>query len=746
MLLAPLLTLAPALWHGHALGPYDLLARWGLTGHPGGSVHNAVQSDQVLLFSPMTGLAWHQVHAGHVPLWNPYNVLGLPLAFDWESAVFSLPMLLAYAGPAGFAYSMVIIVKLLVAGSGVYVLCRVLGLRPASSAMGATVFELSGNVFGYSGWPIVGVLCWFGWIFAFAVLVVRGRHPVRDTALLAVAVAFAVYGGYPGSLVLLAVCLAIFFACYLLWAGPSATDDERGSPRAALGRLVGGGICGLGLAAPLLLPGVETGLGSARRYAPAGNQSYGLSHLPNFLASGLQGLDFRQSLYIGVVACVLVVLAVRFSWSSPAVRGFTLVAAATMALTFVGPVDRAVQAIPGAGVVVWDQAAGPMTFALAVLSAFGLETLRDSPRASGTRRWSLAGFVVAGAIILGLFVSAEANLVSGLRPYVRSLVWPSVEVAVGVACAGASLLVASRRQGLAERIWRGGPALFLGVNGLFLVVVGTGFYASSATAFAPTPAVTALARAVGHDLVGVGSCSGTGTASRTDHQVGLHPDVNVAYGIDELGVYDPILPFAYYGSWTAASGVRLSGAFQRVGLFCARITTGAQARLYGVKYVLEPVRFAGPFGAVRKGSFADEDLYVVPSAGRATVSVASPALFEGHGVPSRPVPVRQDGPASWRVTVSSSTASTLWLRLTAVPGWQATLDGRPVPLQTWDHGLMLDLPVPAGSHVVTVRYWPAAFTVGIAVALVTVLLLLACAVGAMIRRSRPRLSPPAPRA
>ena len=256
--LAALAVLAPALRPGVSLGPFSLLAHSGLTAHPGVGVHNQMQSDQVLLFAPMTNLAWQQVHSGHLPLWNPYNVLGTPLAFNWESAVFSLPVLISYLVHASFAYTVVVLVKLVIAGSGAYVCCRALGLRPISSALGGTAFELSGTILHYSGWAVSGVECWYGWIFGAAVLLIRGNHRARDTVVMAVAVAFAIYGGYPAALVFLAISLLLFCVVLLLFRPAGGR-----SRLVSLANLAVAGVCGLALGAPLLLPGWQTANGGA---------------------------------------------------------------------------------------------------------------------------------------------------------------------------------------------------------------------------------------------------------------------------------------------------------------------------------------------------------------------------------------------------------------------------------------------------------------------------------------------------
>ncbi len=115
---------------------------------------------------PWTTLAWTQVHHGHLPLWNPYSGLGMPLVFNWQSASFSVPALVGYLVPVRLAYTVAQIVTLVIAGSGVYVLGRVLRLGVLGSATAATVYELSGPFMGWLGWPNAAAMAWAGWLFA----------------------------------------------------------------------------------------------------------------------------------------------------------------------------------------------------------------------------------------------------------------------------------------------------------------------------------------------------------------------------------------------------------------------------------------------------------------------------------------------------------------------------------------------------------------------------------------------------
>ena len=184
--------LLPALLHGASLGPFDLLSRYGLSQHSGVRVHNSQTTDLIAQMIPWTSLAWTQVHHGHIPLWNPYNGLGMPLAFNWQSATFGLPTLLGYLAPLRLAYTVQVVVTLVLAGTGTYVLGRVLGLGVTASVMAGVVYELSGTFMGFLGWPIAGVLAWSGWLFAAALLIVRGKRRVRAVVF------FALVGGRCG--------------------------------------------------------------------------------------------------------------------------------------------------------------------------------------------------------------------------------------------------------------------------------------------------------------------------------------------------------------------------------------------------------------------------------------------------------------------------------------------------------------------------------------------------------------------
>jgi hypothetical protein len=259
--------------------------------------------------------------------------------------------------------------------------------------------------------------------------------------------------------------------------------------------------------------------------------------------------------------------------------------------------------------------------------------------------------------------------------------------------------------------------VLVAVEAAFLIAVGAGTWSSSATYLTPTPATATLAADVGSSLVGFGvpSCEVPPT-------LGILPETNSAFSVHELSAYDPITPKAYFKALKVAPGVPDSA-------LCPVIRSAAEARRYGVGFVLEPRGKAGPPGTVFDAAIGDEDLYRVPRVAAATLTALSPGdKPPGLDATGTPVAVSHPDPSTWTVKTDAPGARVLRLRLTDVPGWHATIDGRPLALQRFS-SIMLQATIPAGAHTVELDYWPGTFTFGIvlaacsAAALATALLL-----------------------
>jgi hypothetical protein len=281
----------------------------------------------------------------------------------------------------------------------------------------------------------------------------------------------------------------------------------------------------------------------------------------------------------------------------------------------------------------------------------------------------------------------------------------------------------------------------------FLVATGVSFWSLSAGYFPETPAVATLQHTVGDAVVGIGTCRLMPFSSPYSVEQGIRPDANIAYGVHEFAAYEPPLTKTYYESWSALSGQPITNKDRRVGVFCPQIANAREAKIYGVHYILAPRRGPAPRGTVLDRVISGERLFRVPGAAQATVvPLPERAARVPLDAPGTPVAVTRPGAATWTMVTDTSGPALLRLRLTAVPGWQATLDGRPLAVGSWSRGAMVEVVVPPGRHVVELHYWPDLFTIGIVMAgtVVVAFLFAALVVGTRRRRTAPARVPDPP--
>ena len=290
--------LVPALLHGTHIGSYDLLSRHGLSIDPRVVPHNYLNNDQIDEMIPWSDLVWTQVHQGHLPLWNPYNGLGLPLAFNWQSAPMALSSLVGYAAPLQYAYDVGMVVTLIVAGTGVFVLGRVLRLGVLACVFAGIVFELSGPLTGWLGYPHSEVMSWGGWLFAAALLVVRREHRMRNVTFFALVVAMIVYSGQPEVLMVFGLALVVFVVTLMVQR--TTLSSGSGPILLPVVDLALGGIAGLALAAPLALPGLQT-IAQSSRSSTGSVGALQLHDLMYFIAQGFDGLPIQGSFPFGAI-------------------------------------------------------------------------------------------------------------------------------------------------------------------------------------------------------------------------------------------------------------------------------------------------------------------------------------------------------------------------------------------------------------------------------------------------------------
>ena len=723
VVVASVAVLVPALLHGASLGPYDGLARYGLTTDLSVHPYNLQRGDLVTEMIPWATQTWQQVHHGFLPLWSPLNGLGQPLAFNWQSAVASLPSLVGYLAPVRLVFTTQVLVTVLIAGTGAYVAGRVLRLGVVAAAMTGTTFVLSGAFFVLVGWPAAGAAAWSGWLIALATLILRGQHLIRWTLVLSVAWAFCLLAGQPDTVVASSVSagagLCIVLGLRLRRSG-SGTIPLKG----LLG-LAAAGLAGLGLAAPVVLPGLQLAQ-LAIRSTTTPDRALSPHLLVNLLIVGYDGLPFNGSpfwgtmfigsaMWVGPIVVVLALVALVRRRHQAVVLALAAVMAVDLAVVFVPLVISGLTALPAVGSVMWRWSLMPMMLALALLAGHGIDELvrAHRQRAVLVTAWIAWGAVGATLGVVWLLGGSDLNSVDSAAR-TASFVWPVVGL-MALAMALVGLDVGTRIS--KPRVRHGSIVGLLVAQVALLVSAGAPLWHTELTHPPHPPAVAQLRAAVGGATVGFGAKS-----CFIPPTLGIQEQANVLYGIHEFNAYDPMTATSLFDAWALVSGGTSPGTYVPPSQFCPAVTDARIARRFGIRFLLVAHGTPGPFGTVLVRRIANEDLYRVPGAAAATlVGRGGPA--RNADTVGRSVALEWTSPSTPMVAFDARRPSVLRLHLQRVPGWTATIDGRPLVLRPYSIA-MLQADVPTGHHVVRLVYRPTAFVLGSAIALCTVLVMM----------------------
>ena len=665
-----------------------------------------------------------------------------------------------------------------VAGSGAYVLARVLRVGALGCAAAGTIYELSGSFMGWLGWPHAAVMSWAGWILAMAILIVRGDHRVRNVVGLAVFLALAAYSGQPEILTTLLVSVVVFFTSMLVMR--VVGEQRLRSGVRPLVDFVSAVAAGIALSSPLLLPGVQVLARSTRNSeallaSTEAGKSLPPHDLIHLLVQGYNGLPiagnqvfgdavyFDTAAYLGIIAIALAVVGVLRGWHRREVLAVMILTILSVVIIFTPPFDAVVLHVPLVQTIDWHRDLMVLSLCVAVLAGLGMDALVRSSTERSLQILLGSMFAAGLAFIVVLWLVGAP----GFPPLDASLRRDSLKVplittalalvAVGVLVAWTSRGKASpssspeelsdansptqalggakarsRRSVALPGIGQGIAGILLLLETVFLVASGAQLWSSSGQGVPTSPAASALLRTIGNSTVGFGSFTCYDGPAVT--ALGILPEANSLYGIHEFDFYDPVLPRAYLQSWGEVSSSRAGVPIYNS--FCPVLTTAEQARRFGVGYVLELAGHSGPTGAIFVRSIGNEALYRIPGSAPATLMpLASGDRFPPDDALGTPVNVVHPSPSSWKITTTGDHMQVLRLRLTDEPGWHATIDGRPLALVPYAD-VMLQARIPPGNHTIELHYWPVMFTVGLLIAGVCAVLLLTASAVAFVDRRK----------
>ena len=685
-----------------------------------------IRGDMLLGYYPWHVL-WREVVAGRESLfWNPYTFGGTP-SFAAAHSGFAYPghWLLTPLPPIQ-AVNWTIGLHVVLAGLGAAWCARGLGASRDGMFLSGVAYALGSALTARLEAGHIGFIEANAWL-PFAVgATVRIDRP-GQVCVLAIAVAMMVLTGQPEpwlfSLWLLPLCAVA------LTAGRDPLRHVR-----ALLRTGAGLALGIGLAAFFVLPFLA--------YLEVSNRSAGMSwafqtatslplwHIATALAPGVFGYPLsgywagpgyewhERLIYVGVIPLIAAL------WAPDRRRLFWLLvagAALAVALGRYGPAFSWAQVLPGyASMRIPPKHLIVVALALALAAGLGFERLRG---------WwvSLVVAVLAGGVA---WLALQIDLMTG-----RLITWTGEATRFEVDQLGDALTVAQPSMFVAAGL--------LGIAALTVALPGRwGRLTVLTVAALDVWLVLAAHRTTLAD-----------PSSRIAGLDGLRQLERVAYvgaGAEVIGNYGPVLgvvfPSGYQSVFSGAYMELLTGNLNPGVTVAPSRSDDPVLRLLGYQYlfvaerrtvlVMKPdrpdvwvARCAWP-GRARDVRAPDFPIFSC---------VTHPSATEREApVEPGPAVVTDRAPATLHVTVEGPG----WLVTTMpwYPGWRATVDGVPRPVDVVD-GALVSVRLEPGSHQVTLWYVPAGLEPGLALSALAVLL----TAGAWLadrywRRLPPRLS------
>lgn len=750
--------------------------------------------DIAIFFLPVYHLLGERLRAGHIPGWNPYQFGGAPFAGDAGSGWMYLPaMVLFTALPKLWAMKALVTFHLLLSGLATYALARALRMGILAAVVAGAAYEFGATLeYTRCCTVYVEVTAWLPVGLLGVELAARAGDWLPRLAGWTVA-GFAIsqiLSGYPGQGSAYALLFIAAFITYRTLVSPAA---GRAARRARVTDLVLHGaaimLIGFGLAAAGVLPRLvanaqSTVAGGTYRNIPVSETvkpGWGVRQATDLLLSAAAS---HQRYYLGGATLALALLAPLLARRRHATPFFAVASVIAAILTlkptplhrlfFLVPSFETLHAhYPSRALLVFN--IGPALLAGATIAAL--------PAWHG-RRWLLAAL---GCLPLALLLAVRAAPQTTGAPIGPGTV---VVVAAVAALVAVLALIQSRPARAA--------ALVLLLVAVLADPAGWTFVTRYEARAAQNPKSVALLDAYqdsAHGAAGFLTARGQTETFRyasydprlisedgTYHPLFGRPGAPEALvnnratyaGLEDISGYNPMQPARYRDLINALNG-GVTQNYHQTNLLPAGFFSPL-LDLLGVRYLVVPAnergterfwqelvkayptvyqdhavrvlenprafprawivhdaREAAPGEALNLMSSGIVDLRQT-----AVLETAPPTMGRPESGQVDTVAVDETQPDRVRLTAHASTPGLVMLSDTWDSGWRATVDGHPARLLVADHALRA-VAIPAGSHVVEMRFAPPAIATGLAITATTALGLGGALIGVWWweRRTRP---------
>jgi len=784
-----LVYLSPVLLGGKVLNPsaflYDVAPWKGVRPIEATRYYNYLLSDFPTAYYPWDVLARQLLHSGTFPAWNASALAGTPFFTNLGVGWLSPFNLLLWILPLNYALGLAAALKLWVAALGSYLLVRELRLGFWPGLLAGASFALCAfNLVWLSHGAQVSVAVWLPWLVLLAERIVRRGGGAEGPAM-AVVVAMALGGGHPGTQVhVLSGTLLYALARSATVVGVARRERLRRLVTIGAAMAVGGLVM-----AVVLLPGQHAAAGTmGQAVRRDGGAAAVIGHIlpvsalrtalfPDWWGRPSESLIAgpanynERTFYAGALALMLALLALISPGAWRRKAALLPLLALGIAVPLNAPlVHDFVVRLPGFDTIQNQRMLLWFAFAVAILSAFGLQALLDAPRRQA-RAWlvvvaaAFGGVLAIGTLSLspGDVHGALAHLTdrfagrtAGALALASALRWLLL-----VAALAATLVLLRLRP---RRSWIGGGAVAL-VAALDMLLFAHGYQpmGPASITFPPrTPAIAFLQQhAAGGRIVGVGNA--------------LLNDYSAVYGLHDVRGHDVPQPsLRFFRLWRLVRPEQdmLRGldveyltpaGLEVLGLLGARYIVTDPGVRRPTEVGLEALTYAyrGDDATVFENGLAVPRALVARRVEVAHGDAQELAAVAARGFDARrDAVVRRDelggevpasrGAADGKVEVvgERNAQVTLQARLARrslvvlddawAPGWSVNIDGRPARALRADV-VMRGVVVPAGVHRIVWHYRVPDLRKGALLSGIGLLLLLAWASVLAVRSVRARL-------
>lgn len=324
---------------------------------------------------PLTMLTHKIYSSGKFPLWNPHQSMGTPLAADMQSAVFFPLKFIVFLFPSSITWDLYLLFRLFMAGFFTYLFLRTIKIGVIGALVSAIIFMFSGYLTLFIDAPFLNVDILVPLVlFAMEKLLINAN--LYSLALVSFATCVTILGGMPES-----TFFSLFFACaYYFYRTLQLYPGKILSIIISLKRLFIGISLGFAQSSLLLLPFLEYIPLSWHTHSPGvGLEHFNIHTAYSLLIPYLTTQSHEKFFYIGILPCFLAAIGMYHRPQKNRSKFFFFGFIIFYLLKCWGvPVVTWVSYLPFFNVSYFPQFAFPVfIFSVSVLAGFGIENIYE---------------------------------------------------------------------------------------------------------------------------------------------------------------------------------------------------------------------------------------------------------------------------------------------------------------------------------------------------------------------------------